>query len=93
MKPLFDRYNQAENPAVNWKLVWRSIITHYEINATASMTGEVKGEAIPKYAEYAEVVLEINDALSDLTASTVQVNLINNIATTQTTYVYAPRSG
>ncbi|CAG8457082.1 3886_t:CDS:2 [Ambispora leptoticha] len=35
----------------------------------------IKGRATPKYAEHAEIALEIHDALSDLTANTVRVKI------------------
>ncbi|CAG8570583.1 2187_t:CDS:1 [Ambispora gerdemannii] len=72
VKGLFTQYNLRDNPTANWTLVWRTTITHYTINAT-SIDGNIKGEITPKFAEYVEIVLEINDALSDLTAHTVHV--------------------
>ncbi|CAG8587931.1 5078_t:CDS:1 [Ambispora gerdemannii] len=78
---LFAQYNQQENPTANWNLVWRTVVTHYTIKTQASLDGSIKGEVIPVYAEYAEIVLEINDALSDLTARTVRVNLaLDNVS-------------
>ncbi|CAG8558165.1 10685_t:CDS:1, partial [Paraglomus occultum] len=55
-----------------------------------------KGSAVPKFAEHAELVIEINDALSDLTAQTVRVNLapINTaapMAYANNGVVYAPQ--
>ncbi|CAG8582607.1 13281_t:CDS:1 [Ambispora gerdemannii] len=76
---LFAQYNQRENSTANWNLVWRSVITHYTIKMKASLDGKIKGKATPNYAEHAEIVLEINDALSDLTAKTVRVNLASEV--------------
>ncbi|CAG8622408.1 1939_t:CDS:1 [Ambispora gerdemannii] len=79
---LFAQYNQQENPTANWNLVWRTAVTHYTIKMKASLNGSVKGEATPVYAEYAEIVLEINDALSDLTSRTLRVNLSSEVVST-----------
>jgi len=72
LRPLLDQYNRRENPTANWKLVWREVLTHYSIQVNSS--GK-KGKATPKYAEHAELIIEINDALSNLTSQTVRVNL------------------
>ncbi|CAG8647349.1 2137_t:CDS:1 [Ambispora gerdemannii] len=79
LNKLLKQYNEKENPTANWNLVWRSVVTHYTITTHSSWNGRVKGEATPVYAEYAEIVLEIHDALSDLTAKTVRVNLAPDI--------------
>ncbi|CAG8518322.1 1506_t:CDS:1 [Paraglomus brasilianum] len=71
LQPVLDQFNRKENPTANWKLVWRVVFTHFSIKIDSNG----KGTATPKYAEYAELVIEINDALSDLTAQTVRINL------------------
>ncbi|CAG8511251.1 6992_t:CDS:1 [Ambispora leptoticha] len=78
LNSLFARYNikQKENPTANWRLVWRSRLKHFSISMQTSKDGRsIKGRATPKYAEHAEIALEIHDALSDLTANTVRVNI------------------
>ncbi|CAG8454841.1 941_t:CDS:1 [Ambispora leptoticha] len=82
LNSLFTHYNirQKDNPTANWNLVWRRAnLSHYTIKMKASWDGSVKGKATPKYVEYAEIVLEINDALSELTAQTVRVNLAADV--------------
>ncbi|CAG8615882.1 11269_t:CDS:1 [Paraglomus occultum] len=71
LQPVLDQYNRQENPTANWKIVWRAVFTYFSIDVDS----KGKGTATPKYAEHAELVIEINDALSDLTAQTVRVNL------------------
>ncbi|CAG8606897.1 6725_t:CDS:1 [Paraglomus brasilianum] len=83
LQPLLDQYNQQENPTANWKLVWRAVLTHFSI----TMNDDGKGKSVPKYAEHAELVIEINDALSDLTAQTVRINLTPTTVPTVSTAV------
>ncbi|CAG8518303.1 1505_t:CDS:1 [Paraglomus brasilianum] len=90
LEPVLEQFNRKENPTANWKLVWIEVLTHYNIN----MNSDGKGTATPKYAEHAELVIEINDALSDLTAQTVRVNLApttSPVMYTNNTGVYAPQ--
>jgi hypothetical protein len=81
LNDLFTRYNLRENPTANWKLRWRSVLTHYNTFTkfgTCCGVSYGRGKITPQYAEQIEIVLEINDALSDLTAQTVHVNLVPN---------------
>ena len=71
LQPVLDQFNRKENPTANWKLVWRVVLTHYSIKVDSNG----KGSATPKYAEHAELVVEVNDALANHTAHTVRVNL------------------
>ncbi|CAG8597444.1 7234_t:CDS:1 [Paraglomus occultum] len=71
LQPVLDHYNRQENPTANWKLVWRVVVTHYSIKIDSHGNGSAK----PVYAEQAELVVEINDALANLTAHTVRLNL------------------
>ncbi|CAG8731396.1 17190_t:CDS:1, partial [Dentiscutata erythropus] len=74
LKYLLTEYNNQDNPTANWRFVWRSVLSHFNIEINANSEGNFKGKAVPKFVEHAEIVLEINDALSDLTAHTVRVN-------------------
>ena len=51
------------------------------------MNSKGKGSATPQYAEHAELVIEINDALSHLTAQTVRINLTPTTVPTVSTAV------
>ncbi|RGB28197.1 hypothetical protein C1646_768116 [Rhizophagus diaphanus] len=80
-KLLFDKYNSTDNPTANWKLKWRNVLTHYkvEMNYTADNNGlKGKGKITPKYAEEAEIELEINDALAEITECTIRLHLYRN---------------
>ncbi|CAG8595621.1 6140_t:CDS:1, partial [Scutellospora calospora] len=70
LKFLLTEYNNQDNPTANWRFVWRSVLSHFSVEANASLNGSIKGKAVPQYVEHAEILLEINDALSDLTANT-----------------------
>ncbi|CAG8689425.1 13404_t:CDS:1 [Acaulospora morrowiae] len=75
LNQLFEQYNAQDNPTANWKLAWRSVITHYDIKMKATSEGDINGKATPKYASQAEIVLEISDALSSLMSKTVHFKL------------------
>ncbi|CAB5392747.1 unnamed protein product [Rhizophagus irregularis] len=81
-KLLFDKYNATDNPTANWKLKWRNVLTHYkvEINYTLENNNSAKGKGkiTPKYAEEAEIELEINDALAEITECTIRLHLYRN---------------
>ncbi|CAG8717945.1 18379_t:CDS:1, partial [Gigaspora rosea] len=68
LKSLLTEYNNQDNPTANWRFVWRSVLSHLNIEISANSDGKFKGKAVPKYVEHAEILLEINDALSNLTA-------------------------
>ncbi|CAG8511812.1 4802_t:CDS:1 [Cetraspora pellucida] len=86
LNELFTQYNQHENPTVNWKFWW---VTSYEryvsgFDGRAFGNGHVNklefscGLSLifaALFAENALIILEINDALSDLTKNTIGVNL------------------
>ncbi|CAG8569666.1 8806_t:CDS:1 [Acaulospora morrowiae] len=72
---LFKQYNYQDNPTANWKLAWRPVISHINIKMKSTSIGNVGGKATPKYASQAEIILEISDSLSDLTAKTVHFKL------------------
>ncbi|CAG8464402.1 12978_t:CDS:1 [Dentiscutata heterogama] len=74
IKLLLDDYNNRDNPTANWRFQWRTELSHYKIDAKVRSQGNITGKMEPKYVEHAEIVLEIHDALSDLTADTVTVN-------------------
>ncbi|CAG8554557.1 27541_t:CDS:1 [Gigaspora margarita] len=74
LKLLLAEYNNQDNPTANWKFVWRSVLSHISFEVNSISKGSIKGKAVPKYVEQAEIVLEISDALSTLTANTVRVN-------------------
>ncbi|CAG8746021.1 11133_t:CDS:2, partial [Dentiscutata erythropus] len=74
LKPLLTQYNNKDNPTANWRFVWRKVLSHYSIEGTAGANGNIKGKSVPQFVEQAEIVLELNDALSELTADTVTVN-------------------
>ncbi|KAF0534171.1 absent in melanoma 1-like protein [Gigaspora margarita] len=86
LNELFARYNEKENPTVNWKFWWVTSYNHYVNNLDGRAYGNghvntlkfrcglsVKLAAL--FADNALIILEINDALSDLTANTVHVNI------------------
>ncbi|CAB4443727.1 unnamed protein product [Rhizophagus irregularis] len=78
---LFDRYNVKDNPTANWKLKWRKVLTHYDVgmNHTSKKNSvKSKGKITPKYAEEAEIELEINDALAEITECTIRLHLYRN---------------
>ncbi|CAB4373395.1 unnamed protein product [Rhizophagus irregularis] len=81
-KQLFDKYNATDNPTANWKLKWRNVLTHYkvEMNYTPDNNNGFKGKGkiTPKYAEEAEIELEINDALAEITECTIRLHLYKN---------------
>ncbi|CAG8558186.1 10686_t:CDS:1 [Paraglomus occultum] len=79
MQPLLDKINLAAYPTANWKLVWRDVLTHYSVNIESNG----KGKATPKYAEHAELVIEIHDGLSARTAHTIHVNIPTAVSTKQ----------
>ncbi|KAF0351280.1 tetratricopeptide repeat protein 40 [Gigaspora margarita] len=74
LKSLLTEYNNQDNPTANWRFVWRSVLSHFNIEINANSDGNFKGKAVPKYVEHAEILLEINDALSNVTAHRVHVN-------------------
>ncbi|CAG8808785.1 7475_t:CDS:1, partial [Racocetra fulgida] len=88
LNELFAQYNKHEHPTVNWKFWW---INSYE-NYVTGLDGRAHGNGhlnnlkmrfglrvkfAALFAENALIILEINDALSDLTKTTVGVNLKN----------------
>ncbi|CAG8783168.1 19410_t:CDS:1 [Cetraspora pellucida] len=86
LNQLFAQYNKHENPTVNWKFWWVHSYEQYVTGLDGKAYGNghmnklklkfglsVKFAAL--FAENALIILEINDALSDLTKSTVGVNL------------------
>ncbi|CAG8724530.1 33007_t:CDS:1 [Gigaspora margarita] len=74
LKILLAEYNNQDNPTANWKFVWQSVLFHLSFEVNTISKGSIKGKAVLKYVEQAEIVLEISDALSTLTADTVRVN-------------------
>ncbi|CAG8532385.1 14478_t:CDS:2 [Acaulospora morrowiae] len=66
LNTLLKRYNTKDYPIANWKLVWRSVMTHYDLKMSSTSDGNISGKATPKYIEQAEIILEIHDTLSDL---------------------------
>ncbi|CAG8543237.1 1785_t:CDS:2 [Cetraspora pellucida] len=83
---LFAQYNKHEHPTVNWKFWW---VRSYE-NYITGLDGKAYGNGhmnnlrlsfglsvkfAALFADNALIILEINDALSDLTKHTVGVNL------------------
>ncbi|CAB5308744.1 hypothetical protein RhiirA1_399805 [Rhizophagus irregularis] len=78
---LFDRYNVKDNPTANWKLKWRKVLTHYDVgmkHTSKKNSVKSKGKITPKYAEEAEIELEINDALAEITECTIRLHLYRN---------------
>ncbi|CAG8440561.1 13108_t:CDS:2 [Acaulospora colombiana] len=78
LKQLFDQYNARDNPTANWKLAWRPVMTHIDINMKAGTNGSICGKAVPKFSSQALLVIEINDALSDHTAPAVHFKIPPN---------------
>ncbi|CAG8511768.1 4800_t:CDS:1 [Cetraspora pellucida] len=89
LNELFAQYNKHETPTVNWKFWWvhsyESYVTGLDgraygnghINKLKMRYGiSIKFAAL--FADNALIILEINDALSDLTKNTVGVNLNAN---------------
>ncbi|CAG8800878.1 5427_t:CDS:1, partial [Racocetra persica] len=81
LNELFAQYNKHENPTVNWKFWWVNSYERYvtDLDGRAYGNGHlnklrmkyglrVKFAAL--FAENALIILEINDALSDLTKDT-----------------------
>ncbi|CAG8717387.1 6885_t:CDS:1, partial [Racocetra fulgida] len=89
LNELFAKYNQHENPTVNWKLWWVRSYERYvtKLDGRAYGNGHKNKKTLhykrfrisvkfaDLFAENALIILEINDALSDLTKNTVGVNL------------------
>ncbi|RGB23205.1 hypothetical protein C1646_748269 [Rhizophagus diaphanus] len=79
---LFDQYNVNDNPTANWKLKWRNVLSHYKVEMNYSFDNnngvKAKGKITPKYAEEAEIELEINDALAEVTECTIRLQLCRN---------------
>ncbi|PKK66953.1 hypothetical protein RhiirC2_714481 [Rhizophagus irregularis] len=71
IKILFDGYNGTDNPTANWKLKWRKVLSHYNLVRTDQSSSDIT----PKYAEEAEIELEINDALAEITECTIRFQL------------------
>ncbi|CAG8530853.1 10048_t:CDS:1 [Racocetra persica] len=97
LNELFARYNENENPTVNWKFWW---VTSYE-KYVNGMDGRAFGNGrinvlklgyclsikfASLFTDNALIILEINDALSDLTANTVRVNIANDSIILSTLY-------
>ncbi|CAG8472135.1 6260_t:CDS:1 [Cetraspora pellucida] len=89
LNDLFAQYNKHENPTVNWKFWWVHSYEQYvtELDGRAYGNGHINklkmryGISIKfasLFADNALIILEINDALSDLTKHTVGVNLKDN---------------
>ncbi|RGB25301.1 hypothetical protein C1646_771934 [Rhizophagus diaphanus] len=81
IKILFDHYNVKDNPTANWKLKWRKVLTHFNVemdHTSIEENVESKGKITPKYAEEAEIELEINDALAEITECTIRLHLYRN---------------
>ncbi|CAG8772255.1 21152_t:CDS:1, partial [Gigaspora rosea] len=83
---LFARYNENENPAVNWKFWWVTSYNNYANNKDGRAYGNghinvlkfgrgLRLRLAALFTDNALIILEINDALSDLTANTVRVNI------------------
>ncbi|CAG8518271.1 1503_t:CDS:1 [Paraglomus brasilianum] len=85
MQPLLDQFNLTAYPTANWKLVWRETLTHYSIKVDSNG----KGKATPKYAEYAEIIIELHDGLSARTAHTININLPTAVPATQSSPIFA----
>jgi hypothetical protein len=79
IKRLFDQYNLRDNPTANWKLKWRHVLSHYKVEMNYSFDNnngaKSKGKITPMYAEEAEIELEINDALAEITECTIRLHL------------------
>ncbi|CAG8472099.1 6258_t:CDS:1 [Cetraspora pellucida] len=89
LNELFAQYNKHETPTVNWKFWWVHSYERYVtgLDGRAYGNGHINklkmGHCLSVkfavlFAENALIILEINDALSDLTKNTVGVNLNNN---------------
>ncbi|CAG8768504.1 34495_t:CDS:1, partial [Racocetra persica] len=92
LNELFAQYNKHENPTANWKFWWVSSYERYvtDLDGRAYGNGHINKEKIKYhgfslsvffanlFADNALIILEINDALSDLTKNTVGVNLRAN---------------
>ncbi|CAG8589593.1 2830_t:CDS:1 [Dentiscutata erythropus] len=88
LNELFARYNENENPAVNWKFWWVTSFENYISGKDGRAFGNghinvlnisycfcLKIKLATLFVDNALIILEINDALSDLTANTVRVNI------------------
>ncbi|CAG8618547.1 6060_t:CDS:1 [Paraglomus occultum] len=85
VRVVLDKYNEENYPTANWRLAWRKVFTHYSIKSTGHtehnllnhhrLTTKTKGRSTPKYAEHAELIIEIHDGLSARTAHTITVNI------------------
>ncbi|CAG8580813.1 14904_t:CDS:1 [Gigaspora margarita] len=86
LNDLFARYNEKENPTVNWKFWWVTSYNNYvnDLDGRAFGNGHINvltlGYCIrlslaALFTDNALIILEINDALSDRTANTVRVNI------------------
>ncbi|CAG8748818.1 1506_t:CDS:1 [Dentiscutata erythropus] len=86
LNDLFARYNEKETPTVNWKFWWVSSYNSYANNLEGRAFGNghinvlkigfcLSLKLAALFADNALIILEINDALSDLTANTVRVNI------------------
>ncbi|KAF0360605.1 absent in melanoma 1-like protein [Gigaspora margarita] len=83
---LFARYNEKENPTVNWKFWWVTSYNNYANNRNGRAFGNGQINVLnigcslglrlaAVFTDNALIILEINDALSDITANTVRVNI------------------
>ncbi|CAG8746296.1 22262_t:CDS:1, partial [Dentiscutata erythropus] len=86
LNELFARYNEKETPTVNWKFWWVSNYNRYVNNMDGRYYGNghmnsmkfgcgLRLRLAALFVDNALIILEINDALSDLTANTVRVNI------------------
>ncbi|RIB17760.1 hypothetical protein C2G38_2087465, partial [Gigaspora rosea] len=86
LNDLFARYNEKENPTVNWKFWWVTSYKNYVSNTDGRAFGNghinvlklgcgIRLRLAALFTDNALIILEINDALSDLTANTVRVNI------------------
>ncbi|RIB26706.1 hypothetical protein C2G38_2064163, partial [Gigaspora rosea] len=86
LNDLFARYNEKETPTVNWKFWWVTSYDDYANNRDGKAYGNghinvlnlgcgLRLRLAALFTDNALIILEINDALSDLTANTVRVNI------------------
>ncbi|CAG8783264.1 9024_t:CDS:1, partial [Gigaspora margarita] len=87
LNDLFARYNEKENPSVNWKFWWVTSYNNYANNKDGRAFGNghinvlklgcgLRLRLAALFTDNALIIIEINDALSDLTANTVRVNIV-----------------
>jgi len=79
LKALFVTYNNVDNPTANWRVLWVAEVSGWKTKTTSNGYGGSTSRTKPKFAEYVMIVLDISDALSDLTSNTVNVKFTSTI--------------